>query len=113
MEFQERMELLERAKTLSERDRKKKRRGYSQGTKEALQEAVKEHSKAAVAKATGVSYATLHRIVGRRDTRTGPSIAIGMEITITLPSRATLRYANLSELRADAKVLSRALSSLG
>ncbi len=106
------MTALKSAVALAKKERKTKGRvRYSNELKAALKIAAKATSKSQLAKATGISYPTILRIVGtkkRRNAAPKTGTPTSLEINVTLPSNTTLRYSSLQELKSDAVALKNA-----
>ena len=115
------MTSLETAVRLAKKDRSAKgRTRYSDELKSAIRDAAKSNSKSKIAKETKISYPTVLKIVGtrkraRKSARPAAAAkngALSMAITVKLPSKATLQYTDIAQLKADAKALSKAAGQL-
>lgn len=120
------MDVLAQAAALAKKERGKRgRSGYSSKLQDAIRAAAGSHSKAAIKKATGISYPTITKIVGRttkaaRGSRTrAASVAsvarngnVTVRVSINLPSGVELSYSSLEGLRKDARTLQEAVDAL-
>ena len=123
---------LQQAAKLAKKEKvtRKGRRGYSDELKALIRAAAADNSKAEIERKTGITFPTLQRIIGSsgkpragrkagaaakssggRGARTQGSVPL-LEITVKLPSGASLNYSDVSSLRADASALAEAAQGL-
>ena len=121
------MSNLDRATELAKNERKH-RRGrtpYSEELKDAIRGAASEHSRSEISKRTGISYPTIIKILGSKRRRrvakprsrsvgkqAPRSSAVSVLIKVSLPSGNELSYSEVQALRADARTLASAASSI-